>query len=544
MSEKSQSEPSACSPWPAADAERYRALGLWTGERLFDALKSAAQLQPSKTAIVSADATISYADLFERSANIANVLQDHGMVSGDRLLVQLGNSEFFVCVVLACLQLGIQPVLALPAQRRHEIGHLVELAQCRAMVVTADTSRFDYVDMANTLQRSSDCIKKIFVDTDAGGETISLLDCIVSPDPDRRLAQSTATPSDTALYLLSGGTTGLPKLIPRTHDDYLLNARVASKVSNISKDTVYLVALPAAHNFPFACPGIIGTLLAGGQVIMAPSPAPDVAFALIQQHKVTITAVVPAVAMRWLEQDHSNAPLRTLQVLQVGGSRMPEQAARRVQPTLGCKLQQVFGMAEGLLNYTRLDDSVDVICTTQGRPACEQDEVRIVDDNGVDVGTDCVGHLMTRGPYTIRGYFKAPQHNAQSFDEQGYYLSGDLVRRRSDGNLVVEGRTKDVINRGGEKISAEELENFCLSLPCIRSVAAIAMPDPELGEDICVFVVTQPQQTLALAQLRQHLVDQGLAKFKLPAKLILLPELPTTNIGKIDKKSLREYKID
>jgi len=147
---------------------------------------------------------------------------------------------------------------------------------------------------------------------------------------------------------------------------------------------------------------------------------------------------------------------------------------------------------------------------------------------------------MTRGPYTIRGYYKAPEHNAQAFTPDGFYLSGDLVRQRRDGNLVVEGRTKDVINRGGEKISAEELENLCLSMACVSNAAAIAIPDPELGEDICVFVVTHDQQSLDLAQLRQHLINQGIAKFKLPARLILLPELPTTNIGKIDKKTLRE----
>lgn len=543
MPDQPSPRPSAFTPWPASVAQRYRDQGLWSGERLYDALWATCQAQPTRLAVVSAEEQTNYADLFSRSAEIAARLDHCGIGVGDRVVIQLGNTTFFIQVILACLKLGVQPVLALPAQRRYEIGHVVVLSQSKAIIVEANNSKFDYVDMALRLEQDCPSLETIFTDLPCDNRQVIALS-VPTTTPGLNTAATTVKSSDIALFLLSGGTTGLPKLIARTHDDYLLNARVASSVSDITADSVYLVALPAAHNFPFGCPGIIGTLLAGGRVVMAPSPAPDVVFPLIDRHQVNITSVVPAVAMRWLDHDHSHDLLQSLQVLQVGGSRLPEQSARRVRPVLGCQLQQVFGMAEGLLNYTRLDDSEDVVCTTQGRPASEADEVRVVDDDGNDVATDCVGQLMTRGPYTIRGYYNAPEHNENSFTEQGYYISGDLVRQRADGNLVVEGRTKDVINRGGEKISAEELENLCLTLPAVANVAVVAMPDPELGEDICVFVVTHPDQSVDLSQLRQHLIGQGIASFKLPAKLVVLSELPVTNIGKVDKKALREYDAD
>jgi len=533
-------------PWPEALADQYRQQGFWSGITLFDLLSQQAQIRPHELAIACEVEALSYRELFTAAAELATFLQQHRLGYCDRILVQLTNSSFFVKLLLASLQLGIKPVLALPAHRKQEIRYLAEFSDSKAIVVPAATDRFDYQSMATEIADEIDCVKHVFSQkygamSTIGSDDRSAKTAIRADDRRRRVA----TADEVALYLLSGGTTGMPKLIPRTHNDYALNMRVASAVSGIDRQTRYLVALPAAHNFPLACPGILGTLAAGGQVIMAPSPTAEVAFPLIEAHHVTHTAVVPAVAMRWLDSNPQAYDLSSLDVLQVGGSRLPAHAARRIKPTLGCQLQQVFGMAEGLLNYTRLDASEEIVNETQGMPASVADEIRVVDADGHPVADGDVGELLTRGPYTIRGYFKAPDHNARSFTDDGFYRSGDLVRRRPDGNLVVEGRIKDVINRGGEKISAEEIENHCLSHPTVKNVAVVALPDEELGERICAVVVAESIDSsagsrLRLEDLRAHLAGNGIAAFKLPEKLLLRPELPLTSVGKIDKKRLRE----
>jgi 2,3-dihydroxybenzoate-AMP ligase len=346
---------------------------------------------------------------------------------------------------------------------------------------------------------------------------------------------------DVAVFLLSGGTTGLPKLIARTHDDYAFNARCSATMAGLDADTRYLVCLPAGHNFPLACPGILGTLLAGGAVVMSSSPRAERAFELIARHGVTHTAVVPAVAGRWLEHaaESGAAALRSLRVLQVGGARLADELARRVAPVLGAQLQQVFGMAEGLLCYTRLDDPLEEICTTQGRPMCPDDEVRLVDEHDRDVPDGQPGSLLTRGPYTPRGYYRAPEQNARAFTADGWYRSGDICRRTPAGNLVVEGRDKDMINRGGEKISAEEVEGLLHQLLPVRQVAVVAMPDAELGERVCAYLVLRPGIAVELADLRAALQAHGVARFKWPERLVLVEELPMTKVGKVDKKALR-----
>jgi 2,3-dihydroxybenzoate-AMP ligase len=348
-------------------------------------------------------------------------------------------------------------------------------------------------------------------------------------------------PYDVAVFLLSGGTTGLPKLIARTHNDYAYNARRSAEVCGFSSDTVYLAVLPVGHNFPLACPGLLGTFLAGGTVVVAASPEPVRVFDLIERERVTVTAAVPAVAQRWLEHraEHPASDISSLQLLQVGGARLADELAWRVRPVLGCTLQQVFGMAEGLLNYTRLDDPDDVVCTAQGRPMCPDDEIAVVDDAGNRVPAGQPGVLLTRGPYTPRGYYRAPEHNGRAFTPDGWYVTGDIVRLRPDGNLVVEGRDKDMINRGGEKISAEEVENFAYQLPGVSLAAAIAMPDPDLGERVCLYVVPHPGASVALEDVQAVMNAARVARFKLPERLVVVDELATTKVGKIDKKALR-----
>jgi salicylate---CoA ligase len=433
--------------------------------------------------------------------------------------------------------------MALPAHRRIELTYLARHAEATAIAVPGQLRDLDHQrlahDLADDVHEITGGPWHVLVagdDITSGSLDLRAL-CAPGPGPSAGHPDS----GDVAVFLLSGGTTGLPKLIARTHDDYAYNARRSAEIAGLDANSGYLVSLPAGHNFPLACPGILGTLLAGGRVVTLPSPEPARVFATIAGEGVTHTAVVPAVAARWLDHAAGNGAdeLASLRVLQVGGARLADELARKVRPVLGATLQQVFGMAEGLLNYTRLDDPDDVICTTQGRPMCPDDEIRIVDELDQDVPDGEPGSLLTRGPYTPRGYYKAAGQNARAFTEDGWYRSGDICRRTPDGNLIVEGRDKDMINRGGEKISAEEVENLVYQVCAVTQVAAVAMPDPQLGERVCLYVVPRPGATVTLNEIRESMDAIGVARFKLPEHLVIVAGLPATKIGKIDKKALR-----
>ncbi|GAB3214060.1 (2,3-dihydroxybenzoyl)adenylate synthase [Marinactinospora thermotolerans] len=533
-----------CTPWPAEAAARYRAAGYWTGENFDAFLRDRTRRFATRTAVVEGERRWTYAELDERVSRLAAGLLRLGIAPGDRVVVQLPNIPEVLEVAFALFRIGALPVYALPAHRHGEIGHLCAATAAAALVIPDVHAGFDHRAMAARVRAQGDGPAHVLVAGDSGGEEgfTALADLrdapLTHPAPG-----AAADPDDVAFFQLSGGTTGLPKLIPRTHDDYLYSVRASAEICRLSPETVYLAALPMTHNFPMSSPGFLGVLHAGGTVVLAPDPSPDTCLALIETERVTMTAVVPPVALLWLDAvdggSQAGRDLTSLEVLQVGGAKFGEQAARRVRPTLGCALQQVFGMAEGLVNYTRLDDDEETVVTTQGRPISPDDEIRVLDDADRPVAPGEPGHLLTRGPYTIRGYYNAPEHNATAFTADGFYRTGDVVRLLPGGHLVVEGRAKDQINRGGEKIAAEEVENHILAHPDVHDAAVVAVPDAFLGERTCAYVIprgTPPGRS----QLLRFLRERGLAAYKIPDRVEFVERFPATGVGKTSRRELRQ----
>lgn len=534
--------------WPDADAEAFRAEGYWADRSVPEYIADRVRAQPDSTALIDGDCTLTYRQLWDRSSAGAAGLTRLGLRPGDRVVVQLPNGWQFAAFLLACMRTRVIPVMAMPAHRRSELTHLAILSDARALVVADRDRDTDLRAVAQHVAADAPSVEFVVLHGElSSGPTgvveYSLADCFATPsDVDPSGGLPSPAGGDIACLLLSGGTTGLPKLIVRTHDDYAYNILACNEISEFDSDTVYLGALPCSHNFALACPGILGTWFAGGAVVLLATPSPRRSLEAIEGHGVTATAAVPAVAQAWIEYQREHRVLRqnTLRVLQVGGSRMPDELAARVEPVLGARLQQVFGMAEGLINMTRLDDPADVIETTQGRPVSVADEIRVVDELGEDVPDGAPGRLLTRGPYTPRGYFRAAEHNSRSFTPDGWYGSGDIVVHRPDGNLVVAGRDKDMINRGGEKISAEEVENFAYQVPGVEMAAAVAMPDPVLGERLCLYVTPASGADVTLDEIITLMESAGVAHFKIPERLELIAQIPTTKVGKIDKKALRD----
>jgi 2,3-dihydroxybenzoate-AMP ligase len=378
----------------------------------------------------------------------------------------------------------------------------------------------------------------------AGPGEHSLVELIARPAtlPASALAAIAIDPATPCIFQLSGGTTGIPKLIPRTNNDYAYNSKVAAEVAGVTGDSVLLLVLPIAHNLPLACPGIQGFLFNGATVVLHANTKPAEMFALMQQHRVTHLKVVPALLIRLINDPAiGDYDLTSVQQIQSGGQRMqPEVRIRTRQLFANAFVQENFGMSEGLLMFVRQGDPEEVLLETCGRPVCADDEVKLIDDEGHTVPQGEVGELACRGPYTLRGYYGVPEYNARQFTPDGFYRSGDLMRQHPSGNYIVEGRKKDLINRGGEKISAEEVENLILMHPAVQNVACVPMPDAAMGEKMCAFVVLKAGATLTLPALVAFLHTHEIAKFKLPERLEILPDFPVSTFGKVSKKALGE----
>ena len=521
--------------WPEDFAKRYVDKGYWQGETFGQMLDRLEATHGARLALVAGEARWSYAELARRARIAAEGFAGLGLVPGERVLVQLPNRAEFLVAVFGLFYAGLVPVYALPAHRETEVLHLAAKSGARAYVIADRHDGFDYLPMARKVLAEIDSVAHVIVAGEAAEFTA--LDSL----GDKGLAAPVARdPRAVAFLQISGGSTGLPKLIPRTHDDYLYSVRASAEICGLSADSVYLCALPAAHNFPMSSPGYLGTLHAGGTVVMSPNPQPEVAFRLIAEHGVTITGLVPPLALLWMQAaPRSKHDLSSLEVLGVGGAKFIPEAAARVRPLLGCTLQQVFGMAEGLVNYTRLDDPEEIIINTQGRPISADDEVLVLDDAGNPVPEGEPGNLYTRGPYTIRGYHEEPSANARSFTADGFYRTGDVVRRLPGGYLEVRGRAGDHINRAGEKISAEEVEDHLIAHEGVFDAAVVSVPDRFLGEKTCAFVVRSDAVEVQSKDLKAFVRSRGIAEFKVPDQIVFVPEFETTAVGKVSRKALR-----
>jgi 2,3-dihydroxybenzoate-AMP ligase len=530
-------------PFPRELATRYRQKDYWEDRSMGQVFMECFAGYADRIAVVAGEERISYHLLAERVDRLALHLLRAGIRALDRFVVQLPNVPEFVYLYFALQRVGAIPIMALPPHRYQEISQFVKVSEAVGYAFPDGQGDFDFLELAERVRREAPSLRHFVAAGDhVPSGCLSIRELVATESGVSRdaLDRITIDPTLPAVFQLSGGTTGVPKLIPRTHNDYVLNSRASAAVIDIRPGDALLVVLPIAHNFPLASPGIQGFFLHGARIVLSTSTRPGDVFPLISRERITHLELVPALLIRYLAdpllRGHDFSSVR---VINTGGQKLQPEVKRRAETLIpSAKMQEVFGMAEGLLCYVRLDDPDEVRHETVGRPVCADDEIKLVDDEGREVSDGEIGELWCRGPYTLRGYFRAAEHNARAFSSDGFYKSGDLMRRHPSGNLVVEGRKKDLINRGGEKISAEEVENLILTHPAVHNVACVPMPDAVLGERMCAFVIPKASQAVTLEELARFLSGAGLARFKLPERVELVSEFPLSPFGKVSKQAL------
>ena len=524
-----------CVPWPEGYAERYRERGYWEGKSIPAALAESIARWPKKVALVHGAGRITYAELGERVERLAAGFARAGLKPLDRVVLQLHNVPEFVYAFFGLIRAGCIPVMALRAHRHTEVRHFLASSGATGYVIPDVLRDFDYRAMADEMRTACPALKHVFVAGEPGKNQTSLKSLFDASGPSPRL-----DPSEVALMLLSGGTTSLSKLIPRTHDDYVYNAKQCGRLAGFGEDTVLMPILPLGHNYNLASPGLMGALYHGGTVVLAPAGDAETVFPLIERERVTVVPAAVPLISSWL---NSAAPekhdLSSLAVVQNGGARLAPELRARLRERFRCAPQEIYGTAEGLISMVRLDGDDEAVLHSSGLPVCEDDEVKVLGDDGREVPDGISGELCVRGPYTIRGYYNAPEKSREAFTAGGFYRMGDIVRKRGR-QLYTEGRRKDIINRGGEKISCDEIEDYIFAHPGVKAVTLVAMPDEPFGEKACAFVIPKPGERLSFGELIAFLKEKRIASFKLPERLEIVAEFPTSPAGKILKRELRE----
>ena len=536
--------------WPDELVQIYKKAGYWEDITIGSHFAKWVEKYSDRPALSFHGMEISYKEMDENVTRIADAMINIGIATYDRVVIQMFNTPKLVYFIYACLKIGAIPICSLPTHRYSEISFLASEANARAHLIPAGKIKgFDYDQFALQIKEATPSLKYIFAvgktstDQIIGIEEI-LAKAINFDAAKKNIAMFSPNPMEPAFFQLSGGTTGVPKIIPRTHNDYHFNAKCSAKALSYDHGSRLLIAIPLTHNFPLAN-GLLPIHMSGGTVVLDESMAPEALMQSIAQNRANMLVTVPVVLHRLLDvsaAERVKYDLSSLKKVLWGGNAIDPLIQKKFRTTFSCDTLQTYGMAEGLICWTRPEDSDEIKIHTQGRPVSEADEVRVVDPlTHKDLPAGEKGECWTRGPYTLRGYYKADERNKQVFSEDGYYKTGDLIQRDENGNITVMGRIKDCISRGAEKINAEEVEEHILKFSKVKNVAVVAMPDKIMGERVCAFVVAKDNKPFLLDELSDFLVHvEKIAKFKMPERLEFIDELPLTKVGKFEKMSLRK----
>jgi len=530
---------------PEEDCKRYKALGWWLGTIIGDLIHKIADAQPAREALIDDRVRLTYGELRERVNRLAAGWIRLGIQKADTVLLQLPNWAEFVYSYFALQQIGAIPVLLISGYRQLEINHLCQLTEAKAWIVPDIYRNVDYGSFVGEIRRANPQLAHVVsvraerASANFTARLEQLMEKELNSDDKQSIASRRPAPADIAHILPSGGTTGLPKAIPRTHNDYICNVEYLHRAGEMGPNDVALIVVPVGHNL--ALLNVVGAMFVGYKLVLLDSTRPADICNAIQAEKATYVPTVPSLVKRVLEFDVLDEhDLTSLKKISAGGEPGTPELVRKTREKLGASYISEFGMSEGPLCRSRLDDDLEAICNSVGKPTCPYDQFKILDEQGKELPPKVDGELAAKGPGIFAGYMKNPGENKKVFTADGFFRTGDLARIDGSGNIKITGRIKDLIITGGENISPAQVEELLLSHPGVADAAVIGMPDKDLGERVCAYIQSARRANPDPEEIKAFMRSRGASKFLIPERFEFVDTLPTTGAGKHDKKALRD----
>jgi 2,3-dihydroxybenzoate-AMP ligase len=530
-------------PYKDDDADTYNREGWWPGRTFGDILDRAAERYPDKAAFIDTTHRLTYAQTRDLANKAAIALINMGLSPTDRVLLQLPNWNEFAVVFFGIQKAGAIDTLLIDRYRPYEIGHISRLSEATTWIVAEKYQKIDYLPIINEVLVENPLIKNvILVRGSADSPYLSLEKLIdgvrLTAENLNMLSQRRPDPMQVAHMGPTGGTTGLPKIVPRTHNDLICGSEYCARAWDMSEDDISLIAGPIGHDLSFS-KGFLGSVLTGGTTVFLDFVDLDDICRTIEKEKVTTIVWVPTLAKRLVTFEKlADYDLSSLQRMHCGGGASQPDLIRDVRDKLGCRYHNGYGATEGMTTLTRADDSLETILNTVGKPTCPHDTYKVVDFNGRQLPAGSSGELLIKGPGVFTGYYKNPDENEKVFTADGFFKTGDVAKIDEEGYVTLTGRIKEMINRGGESISAVEIERLISDHPGVQLVAVVPMPDKDLGERACAYVQPLPGVNLDFEAIIAFLKSRQVSVLLLPERIEFVKEIPLTKARKMDKQAL------
>jgi len=535
---------SGFTPYKAEDVELFYKNNWWRGLTLGELVDRAADIYADRVGFVDQRSRMTFREAAQLSSSLALGLSEMGVTPGERVLLQLPNWNEFVIAYFAIQKAGAIPVLLIDRYRQHEIDHLIKLTGATAWIVPERFGKTAFAPIVDDVVRQNPEMKRVLWVRGKGGEGANSLEELIEKNPltadkAQKLASLKPDPLNVAHLAPTGGTTGLPKVVPRTHNSLICGVEYASMAWDYTSDDTCLLAGPLGHDLTFT-KGFLGGVLTCARLVFLEKPEMESICKAIETERVSAIVWVPTLASRFINfESLGEYDLSSLKKMHSGGAVSQPDLVKRVT-ALGCTYYNGYGGTEGQTTITRREDPFDKVCSSVGRPTCPYDSYRTIIVDGVDAPEGEAGELVIKGPGVFTGYLDSPNENADAFTESGYFRTGDLAIIDSEGRISLVGRAKEMINRGGESISATEVERLLTSQPGVAAAAAVPMPDPDLGERVCAYVLSEAGSELTFEGIIKMLKEADASVLYLPERIEFVEDFPLTKAGKVDKKVLRE----
>ena len=534
--------------YTAEQAARFREKGWWGDEILLDLLDSWTDEAPERELATDGVGRLTYGQARGQAYRLAAELRGMGVKQGDRVLAQLPNWNEFVVIYLAAIRAGAVLVPIMPIYRHDEVGYILQRSEAKVAFTAGVFRNFDHLQMFRELRPASRALERIVVIRGAPSSDELALADLTQPDRgaedfDESAVGQRPGADDGHVLIFTSGTESRPKGCFHTWNTIGFTVRGLSKAFGLDRSSVTFAPSPVSHGTGLAM-GVAAPILTGGSIHLQDVWQPKEGLARIREHRCTHAATAtPFVRMALDAFDPAQDDVSSMRAWVCAGAPIPASLAEEVTTVFrGCRLLPLYGASEIFATTACwLSDPPEMAVISDGRPALDGVEVRVVNEAGEPVPAGEEGEVCYRGPGAMLGYWRDQERTAIAIDPDGWYHTGDRGAFNAEGLLRLKGRIKDVIIRGGTNISATEVEEHLLTHPKVKAVAVVAMPDRLMGEKACAFVVPDGAEAPTLDELADYLKNnRRIAVHKVPERLEIVKELPMTPTGKIQKFALRE----